>query len=134
MDINWKAVVVGVIAALIIYITGAFAGPVGILRSLIYTLAPLIGGFSAAYIKKGDYVESIMNGGLAGGISGFAAAFIILGILGPAATLMGNEGLIIAVTILNAITALVIGAVLGLIGGIIGILIKGQGFEKGNAN
>lgn len=134
MDINWKCIGVGVIAALILYVIGALIGPIGILRSLIYTLAPLIGGFAAAYIKKGDYVDSIMNGGLAGGISGFMAAFIILGLVGPAPALMDNSGLIITVTIINAVMASVIGAVLGVIGGIIGILIKGQGFEKENTD
>lgn len=134
MNINWTAAGIGFAVALILYIIGAFTGSFGILKSVIYTLAPIIGGFMAAYINKGDYVDSIMNGGFAGGIAGFIATFMILALFGSADVLMGNLGLVIIVTIIRAITAGAIGAVLGLIGGIVGILIKGQGFEKENAD
>ena len=38
--------------------------------------------------------------------------------------------MVLVVTITNAIMEFVIGAILGLIGGAVGILIKGHGFEK----
>jgi uncharacterized protein YhhL (DUF1145 family) len=81
------------------------------------------------HINNSNYVSNIINAGLAKGIAGFISLFIILGLIEP---VFGDYLLVLVVTITNAIMAFVIGAILGLIGGAIDILIKGQGFEKEN--
>lgn len=132
MNFNWKTVVTGFIVTLILYVIGASLWHISILSGIIYILSPIIGGFTVAYLNNGDYMDNILNGGLASGTAGFMATFIISGLLEPIPVFGSNIELVIVVTITNAVMAFVIGAVLGLIGGIVGILIKGQSFEKEN--
>lgn len=127
MNLNWKAIITGFTVTLILYVIGASIGYISIFKGIVYILAPIIGGFAAAYINKGDYVDNIINGGLASGIAGFMAAFIISGLVEPVPVFGGNLELVIVVTIIHAIMAFVIGAVLGLIGG---ILSKGQVLKR----
>ena len=130
MNLNWKTIITGFIVTLTLYVVGASIGHISILKGTIYVLAPIIGGFTVAYINSSNYVDNIINAGFASGIAGFISLFIISGLIEP---VFGDYlELVLVVTITNAIMAFVIGAILGLIGGTIGILIKGQGFEKEN--
>lgn len=119
VNINWMAVGIGFIVGLVLYIIGMFVGFIG-------TLAPIIGGLTAAYVAGGEYMDGAVNGGLAGGIAGFIATLVIVLFFGAAAAIMGYAGLGALFIIIGAIFGLIIGAILGAIGGFIGILIKGQ--------
>ncbi|HEX3012871.1 MAG TPA: DUF5518 domain-containing protein [Methanobacterium sp.] len=130
MILNWKIIVTGFIVALILYIAGASLGHIGVLKGIIYILAPIIGGFTVAYINNASYVDNILNAGLASGMAGFTATFVISWLIDPLPVFGSYLEVVVVITVINAIMVFVIGAVLGLIGGIVGILIKGQDFEK----
>jgi hypothetical protein len=128
MILNWKIIFIGFIVTLMLYTAGASLGHISILKGLIYTLAPIIGGFIVVYINDIDYIANIINGAISSGLAGFAAAFIISGLIEPTSVSGGYLGLLIVIIVIQAVMAFVIGAVLGLVGGIVGIIIKGQDF------
>ncbi|MGB9977885.1 DUF5518 domain-containing protein [Methanobacterium sp.] len=132
MILNWKTIATGFIVTLILYIAGASLGHISILKGIIYILAPIIGGFVAVYMNNTNYVGSIINGGIASGIAGFTATFIISWLIGPNLAFEGYLEIIIVIIVINAIMALLIGALLGLIGGILGLLAKRHVFENEN--
>lgn len=129
---NWKTIAMGFVTALVIYIAGVSIVQISILNGVMYLLAPLIGGFMVAYLNNSVYIDNIVSGGIASGIAGFTAAFIIAWLIEPVPVLGGSLNLLIFITIIHAVMAFVIGTVLGLVGGIIGVLSKGQNFEKEN--
>jgi len=65
----------------------------------MYALAPIIGGFTVAYINSSNYVDNIINAGFASGIDGFILSFIISGLIEPAPIFGGYSELVLVVTI-----------------------------------
>jgi len=109
MNIDWKIVGIGLI------ITGILVAIFDYV-SLAY-LAAIIGGLITGYMITGKYVDGAVNGGLAAGISGcvYLLVFALL-----------FERNIISVAIVAAIGVLVIYFIIGAIGGMIGVFIKGK--------
>jgi hypothetical protein len=85
--------------------------------TFISAFAPIIGGLVAAYWAGGVYKDGIINGGLAGGMGSLIAALIFL------------TGSVTDIAF-NAIISFISSAILGIIGGVIGILSRGKPKEK----
>lgn len=107
------------------------------LHKNIVFISPVIGGLIAGYMVGGIYSEGIANGGIAAGIAGLIS-FPVIGLLSwsVVTTTLNNYGyhippetLLTGVVVGTALVGLVTYFVLGLIGGIIGTVIKGG---KGN--
>jgi Family of unknown function (DUF5518) len=123
--INWKPFTIGFVVTLILEIIGVLISFLGIFSFLapsviISILAPVIGGFIAAYIAGGEYFDGVRNGGLAGGFGSLVAAIIVL------------SGADLLTLIFSAILSFILSAILGIIGGTIGITLKGK--PKGQQN
>lgn len=118
MKLILEAVAIGFAAALMLDIVGVFVGFIGL-------LAPICGGFLAAYMgsdymARGNYIDGGINGGLASGAAGFISTFIVL-ILVLVALPSYSHGSMGALAILVSVIINTIGgAVLGFIGGLIG--------------
>ena len=134
MILNWKTIFIGFIVTLILYTVGASLSYISILKGILYTLAPIIGGLLVVYMNNMDYRDNIINGAISSGLAGFAATFIIAGLIGPIPVPGVYLEMLIIIVVIRAIMAFAIGAVLGLIGGIVGILVKGQGFKNKDLN
>lgn len=134
MILNWKTFFIGFIVTLILYTAGASLGHISILKGILYLLAPIIGGFLVVYINNVNYRDNIINGVISTGLAGFTATFIITGLIEPIFVFGGYLEMLIIIVVIHAIMAFVIGAALGLIGGIVGILVKGQGFKNEDLN
>ena len=134
MILNWKTIFIGFIVTLILYTVGASLSYISILKGILYTLAPIIGGLLVVYMNNMDYRDNIINGAISSGLAGFAATFIIAGLIGPIPVPGVYLEMLIIIVVIRAIMAYAIGAVLGLIGGIVGILVKGQGFKNKDLN
>ena len=130
MILNWKTIFIGFIVTLVLYTAGASLGHISILKGILYTLAPIIGGLLVVYMNNMDYRDNIINGAISSGLAGFAATFIIAGLIEPIPVPGGYLEMLIIILVIRAIMSFAIGAVLGLIGGIVGILVKGQGFKN----
>jgi Family of unknown function (DUF5518) len=112
---NWKPVTIGFVVTLILEIFGVLISFLGMLGPLIISiLAPVIGGFLAAYIAGGEYIDGARNGGLAGGFGSLVAAIIVL------------SGADLTAIIFSAMFSFILSAILGIIGGTIGIILKGK--------
>ena len=134
MILNWKTIFIGFIVTLVLYTVGASLSPIGILKGILYTLAPIIGGLLVVYMNNMDYRDNTINGAISSGLAGFAATFIIAGLIEPIPVPGVYLEMLIIIVVIRAIMAFAIGAVLGLIGGIVGILVKGQGFKNKDLN
>jgi predicted Na+-dependent transporter len=112
---NWTGVAIGFVVTLVLEIIGVLIGFLGMLGPIIVSiLAPIIGGLLAAYISGGEYIDGIKNGGLAGGFGSLLAAIIVL------------SGADLASIIFSAIFSFILSTMLGIIGGTIGIILKGK--------
>ncbi|NYB51372.1 MAG: DUF5518 domain-containing protein [Methanobacteriaceae archaeon] len=112
--VNWTAVGIGFVVTVVLEIVGVlFLAMDTAVSTFISLFAPIIGGLIAAYWAGGDYKEGSLNGGIAGGMGSLLAAIIFLPGSSPE-------------IILNALISFITSAVLGLIGGLIGILAKGK--------
>ncbi len=134
MILNWKTIFIGFIVTLVLYTVGASFSPISILKGILYTLAPIIGGLLVVYMNNMDYRDNTINGAISSGLAGFAATFIIAGLIEPIPVPGVYLEMLIIIVVIRAIMAFAIGAVLGLIGGIVGILVKGQGFKNKDLN
>ncbi|MCC7551541.1 MAG: DUF5518 domain-containing protein [Methanobacterium sp.] len=116
--VNWTAVAIGFVVTIALEIVGTFFRTVDTAVSVfISTFAPIIGGLIAAYWAGGTYQEGIVNGGLAGGMGSLLAAIIFL---------PGSFTFVVE----NALISFISSAILGIIGGVIGILATGKTEEK----
>ena len=135
--INWKAIGLGFIFTLVLAYLGNY------IPYLDIPLAPLVGGVIAGYVVGGNYKNGIINGGLSAGIIGFIYTLLVIVITTGSiittavnnavatTSLSGQSGLVIAgIIIFASIVAFGIYFILGLIGGIIGVVIKERGTEK----
>ena len=134
MILNWKTIFIGFIVTLVLYTVGASLSPISVLKGILYTLAPIIGGLLVVYMNNMDYRDNTINGVISSGLAGFAATFIIAGLIEPIPVPGVYLEMLIIIVVIRAIMAFAIGAVLGLIGGIVGILVKGQGFKNKDLN
>jgi hypothetical protein len=116
--VNWTAVAIGFVVTIALEIVGTFFRTVDTAVSVfISTFAPIIGGLIAAYWAGGTYQEGVVNGGLAGGMGSLLAAIIFL---------PGSFTFVVE----NALISFISSAILGIIGGVIGILATGKTEEK----
>lgn len=116
--VNWTAVAIGFVVTIALEIVGTFFRTVDTAVSVfISTFAPIIGGLIAAYWAGGTYQEGIVNGGLAGGMGSLLAAIIFL---------PGSFTFVVE----NALISFISSAILGIIGGVIGILATGKTEEE----
>jgi hypothetical protein len=116
--VNWTAVAIGFVVTFVLETIGIFFISVDIaVSTFISIFAPVIGGLIAAYWAGGVYKEGAINGGLAGGMGSLIAAIIFI---------PGNLPNIAA----NAIISFISSAILGIIGGLIGILSRRNPKEK----
>ena len=130
MKINWMSVGIGFITTIILTVILSYVG--------LSILGPLIGGLIAAYMITGTYTDGAINGGLGACIAGFIYTLVVVLLGAPAISAAmvsdgytsGDVGLI---AIIGAIVSLVIFFILGAIGGIIGILIKGKSTPEATA-
>lgn len=122
--VNWRSVGVGTAVTLILAFIGLFV-------PFLSILAPIIGGFVAAYMAGGDYGDGAANGGVAGGIGLLIFVGLFLALFGAiGGALIGDVGLGAAAGgIVGAVIGLIIGLILGIIGGVIGIVVKGKDEE-----
>jgi uncharacterized Tic20 family protein len=116
--VNWTTVTVGFVVTIVLEIIGLLFKPVDMeVATFISLFAPLIGGLIAAYWAGGTFKDGAVNGGLAGGLGALIIAII---------SVQGS----LAIIAQNAIFSFVISAIAGIIGGLIGVLAKGNHKEK----
>jgi Family of unknown function (DUF5518) len=129
--INRKAIVLGFIVTIVLAYIGNY------IPYLDIPLAPIIGGVIAGLVVGGGYKNGIINGGLAAGIPGFIYTLIVI-VYATGSTIstavtrslantsyLGLSGIItVGIIIFGSILAFGIYFILGLIGGIIGVVIK----------
>jgi len=116
--VNWTAVAIGFVVTIALEIVGTFFRTVDTAVSVFISIfAPVIGGLIAAYWAGGTYKEGITNGGLAGGMGSLLAAIIFL---------PGSFTFVVE----NAVFSFISSAILGIIGGVIGILATGKSEEE----
>jgi len=116
--VNWTTVTVGFVLTIVLEIIGILFKPVDIaVATFISIFAPIIGGLIAAYWAGGTFKDGAINGGLAGGLGSLIAAIILV------------QGSLVIIAE-NAIISFVSNALLGIIGGLIGVLAKGNCQEK----
>lgn len=123
--VNWKPVALGFVVTLILAFIGLFV-------PYLIILAPIIGGFIAAYLAGGDYRDGTVNGGIAGALGLLVVLAIGFAFFGALAGVLVGSITLGAVTagIFGAIIGFIIGLILGIIGGLIGIAVKGQPARK----
>ena len=116
--VNWTAVAIGFVATIVLETIGILFISVDIaVSTFISIFAPIIGGLMAAYWAGGTFKDGAINGSLAGGLGSLIAAIIFL----PGSLVLVAE---------NAIISFVSSAILGIIGGLIGVLAKGKQKEN----
>ena len=129
--INRKAIILGFMVTIVLAYMGNY------IPYLDIPLAPIIGGVVAGLVVGGSYRNGIINGGLAAGIPGFIYTLIVIvyvtgSTISTAVTkalastsYTGlSEIITVIIIIFGSIVAFGIYFILGLIGGIIGVLIK----------
>jgi hypothetical protein len=99
----------------------------------LFVLGPLTGGFLASYLSKGfeDYAEmDAKDGAVLGAISGIIGGLIIglllilgLGDMGSITGLIGIDSFIIRGYLIIQLSVIV-SLVLGLVGGVLGVIVK----------
>ncbi len=113
MNINWRAVAIGlIITVILVLIFSQF--------NLGY-LGAIIGGLVVGYMITGSYMDGAINGGLSAGIGGF--------IMLPVYALLFERSIIL-IAIVAAIDILVSYFIIGAIFGIIGTFMKVKLFNK----
>jgi len=118
MKLNLKAFAIGFTAALIIYIASIFIWQIGF-------LAPLLGGILVAYIAAENYNEGVLDGALVGSLAALTAVIIaFFGVF--VINTSGSSGIdILSFTIFGALDV-ILGAILGSIGGLIGYYLENK--------
>ncbi len=129
MNLNWMAIGVAFVVTIIIAI---FSGMY--LPKNVGLIGPIIGGLIAGYMVGGSYTDGIVNGGIPAGIAGLIYLVVVVLLFGStittAAIALGYTGstetLLISALIGAAFVGFAMYFVLGIIGGIIGVAIKGR--------
>ena len=129
MNLNWKAIGISFVVAIVIGILGGLYLPKNI--SLI---GPLIGGLISGYIVSGRYTDGILNGGIPAGIAGLIATAVlallsvdqVIAAMANMGYAVSRETLTAALVIGGAIVGFILFFIVGLIGGIIGVAVKNR--------
>lgn len=124
MKLNWMAIAIGIVLTAVLAIFGFYVG-------LIAIIAPIMAGIVVGYLYADNTGDGAINAGIGAGIGGliytilafYAALSVITAITYFTASTYVPTGANLAVT---AIGALVIDFILGAIGGVIGVLLKGE--------
>lgn len=119
MKLNLMGIAIGIVLTAVLAIFGFYVG-------LIAIIAPIIAGIVVGYIYTNTTGDGVINGGIGAGIGGliytilayFAFASVI-----TALTTFIPAGANFAVTVIGA---LIIDFILGAIGGVTGVLLKGE--------
>lgn len=112
--VNWTGVTIGFVVTVVLETIGImFISLDASVSAFISVFAPIIGGLLAAYWGTATYKDGIINGGLAGGLGSLLAAIIFI---------PGTLGFIAE----NAVISFISSAILGIIGGLVGILARGK--------
>ena len=119
--VNWTAVAIGFVVTVVLETIGImFISLDAAVSAFISVFAPIIGGLLAAYWGTATYKDGIINGGLAGGLGSLLAAIIFI----PGTLTFIAE---------NAVISFISSAILGIIGGLVGILARGKPQGKENS-
>jgi hypothetical protein len=114
MMVNWTAVAIGFVVTIVLEIVGLLFKSVDIaVATFISIFAPVIGGLIASYWAGGTFKDGAITGGLAGGLGSLLAAIVST----PGSLILLVE---------NSIISFVLSAIAGIIGGLIGVLSKGN--------
>lgn len=125
MNLNIKAFLVGFTAALIVYIASIFIWEIGF-------LAPILGGILVAYIAAENYKDASINGALVGSLAALTAiiiAFLIEFVIKTG----GQAGIDITFFTLLGVLDVITGAILGIIGGLIGFYLENKIVNSDNS-
>jgi len=122
-NINWKAVIVGVVVSFLIALfTGLYLPKMGL-------IAPVIGGFIAVYLVELSYINGILYGGVPTSIAGLTSIPIVV-FLSPNPTNIQIAGYKITGSIVSflyiggAVSGFILFLFIGLISGIIAVAIR----------
>lgn len=129
MNLNWQAIFVSFAVTIVIAVLSGIYLPKN-----VGLIGPIIGGLIAGYMVDGSYTDGLVNGGIPAGIAGliYVAAVVLLfgGVITATASAVGYRGstevLLITAVIGGAFVGFAMYFVLGIIGGIIGVAIKGR--------
>ena len=128
MNINWTAIIIAFVIAIIMGIFGGIYLPKNV--SLI---GPIIGGLIAGYIVDGTYTDGLVNGGIPAGIAGLISLPVVLylswNVITAAASNLGYtlpSGSFLIVVVSAAFVGFAMYFVLGIIGAVIGVAIKNR--------
>ena len=127
MKLNWMAIIAAFIVTVVLSLIFVIYLPKN-----VNLIAPIIGGLIAGYIVGGSYTDGLVNGGIPAGIAGliYTTVVILLSIntITSAATSLGYTGstetLVITAVIGAAFAGFALYFVLGIIGSVIGVVIK----------
>lgn len=119
MKLNLMAIAIALVLTVVFAIFGFYVG-------LIAIVAPLIAGIIVGYVYTNTTGDGAINGGIGAALGGviytILAYFAFVGFI-TAFTMIVPTGANYAVTVIGA---LIIDFILGAIGGVIGVLIKGE--------
>ena len=129
MILNWWAIGVAFVVTLVLSIIFGIYLPKN-----VGLIGPIIGGLLAGYMVGGSYTEGLVNGGIPAGIAGSIYTVSVVSILGSKiiaeAVAIGYTGstgtLLISAVIGGVIGGFAIYFFLGIIGSIIGVVIKNR--------
>lgn len=129
MILNWRAIGVAFVVTLVLSIIFGIYLPKN-----VGLIGPIIGGLLAGYMVGGSYTEGLVNGGIPAGIAGSIYTVSVVSILGSKiiaeAVAIGYTGstgtLLISAVIGGVIGGFAIYFFLGIIGSIIGVVIKNR--------
>jgi hypothetical protein len=130
LKMNWK--IIGITGL----VNAALTIPLSLIAFPLLVLGPLIGGFLASYLSTGyeDYVKmDKKDGAVMGSFSGIIGGIIIalasilgFGAISNMAGSISNQmgdGVVLTVYLIFQLT-LIISFILGLVGGVIGVMVK----------
>lgn len=129
MELNWTAIVVSFVVTIAVTIFSGIYLPKN-----VGLIGPIIGGLIAGYMVDGSYTDGLVHGGIPAGIAGLIYIAAVVLLLGSEITSVAakvgytgsTEALIVIAVIGGAFTGFALYFVLGIIGGVIGVAIKGR--------
>ena len=129
LKLNWKAMGIAFLVTFILsFLSGIY------LPKNAGLISPIIGGLLAGFIVGESFTSGIVNGGISAGIAGliylplitYLSRNLISTTLNNLGYYISPETLLISVVLGTALVGFAMYFVLGIIGGIIGVAIKGR--------
>ena len=127
--VNWKAMIVAFLVTFILsFLSGMY------LPKNVGLISPIIGGLIAGFIVGRSYISGLVNGGIPSGIAGLIYLSLVTYLSRDLiTTTLNNLGyyispgtLLISLLLGTALVGFAMYFVLGIIGGIIGVALKGR--------